>query len=325
MPILPALEIMASSEAHKRAAYAPEFASGSAYVIDHFCPIGQAAVPITDTGFIHADAAYDVVTSSKGYFFRLDDHLDRFERSCQIFKLKSPLTRLQTADILTRLVQLTGFRDAYIWWCVTRGDFPPGPNKTNPDAYQNRFFAFVVPYRSMSDDAMRSRGIDVAISREYIRIPSNSVDPRAKNFHWMDMKQSMFEAGSQGYDWAVLTDGNSYLTEAPGCNIFVLHGNTLATPDSGCLEGITRQSALELAGELGLKTEVRPVLVDELQNADDAFVCSSAGGIMPVNSVDGIVLGDSKGPGELVTRLHNLYWEKRWAGWHGIVIDYKSK
>ncbi len=313
---------MASSDAHQRAAHTPEYEAGSAYVFDHFCPIAQAAVPITDTGFIHADAAYDVVTSSKGYIFRLDDHLDRFEQSCEIFQLKSPFTRAETSKTLTRLVQLTGFKDAYIWWCVTRGDFPAGTNKTDPDAYQNRFFAFVVSYRSMSDDAMRSRGIDVTVSEKYIRIPASSIDPRAKNFHWMDMKQSMFEASSQGYDWSVLTDGEGHLTEAPGCNIFVLKGNTLATPDRGCLEGITRKSVLELAQELNLQTEVRPVPVAELRNADAAFLCSSAGGIMPVNSVDGVVLGGSKGPGEVVTRLHNLYWEKRWSGWYGIAIDY---
>jgi branched-chain amino acid aminotransferase len=324
MQILPVLEIMALSDAHQRAAYAPEYEAGSAYVLDHFCPISQAAVPITDTGFIHADAAYDVVTSSKGFFFRLDDHLDRFEQSCEIFQLRNPFTRTETSEILTRLVQLAGFKDAYIWWCVTRGDFPAGPNKTSPEAYQNRFFAFVVSYRFMADDAMRSRGIDVIVSKEIIRIPSESVDPRAKNFHWMDMKQSMFEAGSQGYDWSVLTDGKGHLTEAPGCNIFVLHGNTLATPDSGCLEGITRKTALELAQEINLLTEVRPVLVDELLDADAAFLCSSAGGIMPINSADGIVLGGSNGPGKVVTELHNLYWEKRWSGWHGLAINYEE-
>jgi len=324
MRILPVLKIMSSSDAHKRAKFAPEFEAGSAYVIDRYCPIGQAMVPITDTGFIHSDAAYDVVTSSKGYLFRFDEHLDRFEQSCRIFQLKNPFTRAETAEILIELLKLTGLKDAYIWWCVTRGDFPAGPNKTSPDSYRNRFFAFVVSYRAMSDDAMRSRGIDVTVSQNFVRIPADSVDPRAKNFHWMDMKQAMFEAGSQGYDWSVLTDGNGHLTEAPGCNIFVLHGNTLATPDSGCLEGITRKSALELAQEVGLQTEVRAVTVDELVNANEAFLCSSAGGIMPINSVDGIVLGGSKGPGEVVTKLHNLYWEKRWSSWHGIAVDYEE-
>jgi len=321
MPILPVLEIMGSSDAHSRATCAPEYEAGSAYVMGRFCPIGDAAIPITDTGFIHADAAYDVVTSSRGYIFRLDDHLDRFDRSCEIFKLTNPCSRAKTTEILTKLVQLTGLQDTYIWWCVTRGDFPPGPNKTDPNSYKNRLFAFAVSFRSMSDDAMRTRGIDLKISEKFVRISADSVDPRAKNFHWMDMKQAMFEAGSQGYDWAVLTDGNGLLTEAPGCNIFVLNGDTLATPDTGCLEGITRLTALELAEELGLRTKIGPVPVDQLLQADEAFVCSSAGGIMPVNSVDGNVLGGISGPGDTVTRLHNLYWEKRWSGWKGTAVS----
>ena len=325
MNVLPVLKIMSSSEAHERAAYAAKFTAGAAYVIDHFCPIGLAAVPITDTGFLHADAAYDVVTASRGYIFRLDDHLDRFERSCEIFQLQSPFARNEIADILIELVQLTGFKDAYIFWCVTRGDFPAGPNKTNPTAYQNRFFAFAVMYRSMSDDAMRSRGIDIMVSQNYVRIPANSVNPRAKNFHWMDMKQSMFEAGAEGYDWAVLTNGDGYLTEAPGCNVFAIHGDVLSTPDTGCLEGITRECVFELAQELSLSTEVRPVHVDELRNADEAFVCSSAGGIMPVNSVDRIAIGGASGRGNVSIRLHNLYWEKRWSGWNGTTIEYQQQ
>lgn len=321
MQILSVMEIMASSIAHSRGKYAPEYGTGSAFVIDHYCSITQAAVPIMDTGFIHADAAYDVVTASRGYLFRLDDHLDRFEQSCSIFQLNNPFSRAQTSEILIKLLQLTGYKDAYIWWCVTRGDFPAGQAKINPKAYQNRFFAFVVSYRFMADDALRIRGIDVMISKNIIRIPSNSVDPVAKNFHWMDMKQSMFEAGSQGFDWSVLTDGNNYLTEAPGCNIFILKGDTLATPDSGCLEGITRQSALELGKEIGLQTQVRPVHIDELHNADAAFLCSSAGGIMPINSVDGVILRDSHKLNGAVTRLHNLYWEKRWSGWYGTLVE----
>ena len=109
--------------------------------------------------------------------------------------------------------------------------------------------------------------------------------------------------------------------EAPGSNIFIIK-DVAATPDDGCLEGITRQTALELFEEVGVPVEVRKVSADELTNADEAFLTSSAGGIMPVSSVNGLVLPSGAMPAPITVELHNLYWEKRWAGWHARDVDY---
>ncbi|WP_207254704.1 MULTISPECIES: hypothetical protein [unclassified Pseudomonas] len=61
-------------------------------------------------------------------------------------------------------------------------------------------------------------------------------------------------------------------------------------------------------------------MIEQLRNADEAFLTSTAGGIMPINTVDGKVLGGKAGPGELATKLHNLYWSKRWDGWLGTAV-----
>ena len=118
-----------------------------------------------------------------------------------------------------------------------------------------------------------------------------------------------------------LPDG--YVSEASGENIFVVRDGVVYTPElTSCLEGITRRTTLELAAEIGLPAREEKVHADQLLAADEAFITSTAGGIMPVNSVDGIVFGGSDGPGELTARLHNLYWEKRWDGWLGTPVHY---
>ena len=94
--------------------------------------------------------------------------------------------------------------------------------------------------------------------------------------------------------------------------------------DSGCLEGITRKTTLELSAELGLPAHVEKVTADQLRDADEAFITSTAGGIMPINSVDDIVFGGTGGPGPLTATLHNLYWEKRWDGWLATPVDYDT-
>ena len=119
------------------------------------------------------------------------------------------------------------------------------------------------------------------------------------------------EAGEAGAEWSVMTDGNGILTEAPGSNIFVVRGNTVLTPELGCLEGVTRLTVRELCDELGLEVVVGTVKADQLLSADEAFLTSSAGGILPVSTVDGTPLCQGAGP--ISTKIHNLYWKKRWG------------
>jgi branched-chain amino acid aminotransferase len=164
--------------------------------------------------------------------------------------------------------------------------------------------------------------MDLVVSRERIRIPPRAVDPTAKNFCWLDMQMALFEAGERGAEWAVLADEAGYLTEAAGANIFAVIDGAVVSPDSGCLEGLTRKSVFDLCGELGLPARLRPVHAEELRTAQEVFMTTTAGSIMPVRSVDGIAVGGRNGPGEISVRLHNLYWEKRWAGWHATPVRY---
>ena len=322
MAILPVQSIMQDNPAHQRAEHEALYENGAAYVIDHYCALEQAAVSVTDCGFAHADAAYDVTTATRGYIFRLDEHLQRYQQSLAKFRLENPFSLAATRDILINLVRNSGYRDAFIWWCATRGDFPAGLQKIDPANYQPRFYAYVMPFRFYADDALRQKGVDIMIARSRWRIPDTSVDPTAKNFHWMDMKLTLFEAFDAGYEWSVLTDAEGLLTEAPGSNIFLVNGNRLLTPAKGCLEGITRQSTLDIATEMGLETCVGAVHADELFAADEAFLTSSAGGIAPINSVDGKILGGQPGPGPRTVEIHNAYWRKRWNGWNGTRVDY---
>ena len=323
MEIIRAGEIMASHPEHARLAHDPAYAIGSAFVIDRCCPITEAAVPITDCGFMHADAVYDVVSVSRGAFFRLERHQARFARSCDAIRVHNPFSREREAEILHELVALTGLRDAYVWWCVTRGQPPLGRGEMiDAGKFENRFYAFVVPFIFVADDEQRSRGLDLVVSREWIRISPRAVDPTAKNFHWLDMQMSLFEAGARGAEWSVLTDEEGFLTEAVGANIFAVVDGAVVTPDSGCLEGITRESVFDLCAELGIPWKARKLHADEIASAQEVFLSTTAGSIMPVRSMDGAPVAGREGPGEVSTRLHNLYWEKRWDGWDATPVRY---
>jgi branched-chain amino acid aminotransferase len=309
-------------DAGTRLPHEDRYEGGAAYVHGVFCPLAEASIPIMDMGFLQADATYEKATVARGRYFRLEDHFDRFERSCAKFALRNPLSREEMVEVFNELLRLTGMTEAGVFWVVTRGMSKAASDRNNPDAFDNRFYAIVDRYTSISTPEQRTNGLDVIVSERYIRTPPKAVDPTAKNFNWQDMKLSLFEARERNADWSVLTDADGYLTEAAGANIFVVENGELYTPDSGCLEGITRLAAIDLAEMIGVPTHMEKVHADRLRNAEDAFLTSTAGGIMPINSVDGVVLGGTEGPGELAHRLDELYWEKLLDGWKSTPVDY---
>ena len=100
---------------------AEDFSEGAAFVDETYVPIAKARVPILDAGFIRSDCTYDVVSVWDGKFFRLADHLERFERGMTELRLSIGLERSDVAGVLAQLVRLSGLRDAYVEMIATRG------------------------------------------------------------------------------------------------------------------------------------------------------------------------------------------------------------
>lgn len=157
-----------------------DFSQGAAWVRGAYVPIAQAAIPITDWGFLRSDATYDVVTVWDGAFFRLDAHRERFLRSCGRFRLDPGKSRVEIVEILSGCVRRAGLRSAYVEMVCTRGQPPWGSR--DPRQAANQFYAFAVPYVWIANEEQRRRGLNVVVS-DVQRIPAASVDPTAKNYH----------------------------------------------------------------------------------------------------------------------------------------------
>jgi len=281
------------------------FAAGAAYVDGAFVPMAEARIPLGDLGFIRSDCTYDVVHVWRGRFFRLDAHLDRFLASAAKLRLVVPLEGERLADMLHGLVARTGLKDAYVNMTVTRGTLPPGSR--NPLDCRNRLYAFAVPFMWIARPVEAERGIAMIVATPE-RISMKSFDQSVKNFMWGDLTAAMIEAGEKGAKVPVLLDAEANVTEGPGFNVFVVKEGALATPDTGVLHGITRRTAIELAASLNVETRIVPVSLGELRSADEIFITSTAGGIMPVTRLDGAPVGDGE-PGPVAQRLLELYWQ----------------
>ena len=291
---------------------------GAAFVDGAYVPIAEARIPILDWGLLRSDCTYDVVHVWGGRFFRLDHHLDRFAANVEALRLRLPYTRDEIVEILMRLMRQTGLREAYVELICTRGTPPKGSR--DPRRCANRFYAFVIPFLWIATEEQRARGLHLHVSA-IPRIPPQSVSPRIKNFHWGDMNRALFEAFEAGCDLPVLIDLDGNISEGPGFNVFAVKAGTVTTPEGTCLDGITRQTALDLLAEQNVEVVIGAFSPEELRAADEAFITSTAGGIVPVTRVDHRPLGDGE-PGPVTIRLKNLYWQRHDDGRDGTPIDY---
>lgn len=280
---------------------------GCAYVDGRYVDPADAKISIFDWGFLHSDATYDVAHVWQGKFFRLGDHLERFFQSMKRLRLDPGVTRDEVRAVMHECVRRAALSDAYVEVLCTRG--LPAPGSRDPRTCTNRFMAFAIPFVWIADPDKQRRGIDMAVSGIQ-RIAPASVDPRVKNYHWLDMVMALFDAYDAGRETAVLVDAQGNVAEGPGFNVFAVVDDRLVTPEAGVLEGVSRRTVLELAQAQGIRVELRPLPVAELRRASEVFLSSTGGGVIAVARLDGVPVGGRPAGefGPVTARLQAAYW-----------------
>jgi branched-chain amino acid aminotransferase len=287
---------------------ASPFAAGAAYVKDRYMPIAEAAIPVTDWGFTRSDVVYDVVSVWDGAFFRPEDHLDRFAASMAKRRLRIAEDRAGIAAVLHKCVSLAELDAAYVAMVATRGK-PRALGSRRPADCDNYLIAYALPWIDVIPKDVQARGAHLWIASTP-RVPDQSVDPTIKNYQWSDLTSGLLEAHEHDFDTSVNCDAQGLVTEGPGFNICVIKDGALTTPDRGSLQGITRKTVLEVCESLGVPAAVAPLTRAELEDADEVFLCTTAGGVMPVSRVMTRILGNDR-PGPITMKIHDTFW-----AWH---------
>ncbi|MBT3925902.1 MAG: branched-chain amino acid transferase [Rhodospirillaceae bacterium] len=293
-------------------------AESIAFIDDQFVPISEAKISILEPTFTKSDVVYDTLSSWKGYMFRLDEHLERFQNSYRAMQLKPPYPLEEIRRIVAECIERSGFEDTCVTLMATRGPFIDLADRDIRKC-KNGLIAVCVPYYWVLGEAKQTSGVNMVIT-ENQRVPAGAIDARVKNFNWMDLTRGLLEAYEKGGDSALLCTPDGLLSEGPGFNIWLAKDGKLFTPRGNLLEGVTRRSVFELAQEMGAEPTEKPLRPDDLRGADEAFTSTTAGGITPVTQVDGKTLGNGA-PGILTMRLNDEYWRRRKDGWHGTRVE----
>jgi branched-chain amino acid aminotransferase len=274
------------------------------YINGEHIPAAEAKISVFDSGFNFADGVFEGLRVYNGGVYRLDDHVRRLYESARAFSIDIGMSRQQfTAEILNWLRANRIREDFHFRPIVTRGDrFPP---RLDPKFAQARARIIMVggPIRPASRAGQR-----VVIS-SYRRVAPDALDPRIKSLNYGNNLMGRLDAGRRHADDAVMLDSAGFVAEASAANIFVYRRGRLLTPlPKACLEGITRDTVIQIAQREGIPCEERDLTPTELLNADEVFLCGTGTELSPVVEVEGSKIGSGE-IGPITERLLSIYGE----------------
>ena len=285
-----------------------------AYVNGEYVPQSEAKLSVFDHGVLYGDGVYDTWCAWNGYIFKMDQHIDRLFRSIHLFQIDMPLSKEELKDVIVKVVETNGEKNQYIKCLVTRG---VGPRPLlAPVGCKTSVVVFSRPYLWLIEPEKQEKGVKARITNRRTISPL-SLDTKAKTLNYAVFVLAKMEALNAGADEAIMLDTHGFVNEAPGYNVFIVRQGKLYTPSAeNILMGITRETVCEIAQKEGLEVIEDRLIPHDLYTADEVFLSSTAGGIIPIVEVDGRTISSGK-PGSVTKRLNRLYLEMLEAGVHG--------
>jgi branched-chain amino acid aminotransferase len=238
--------------------------------------------------------------------FRLEEHVGRLFSSAHIFLMDVPFSRDEIREAIIATVGVNKVRECYIRPLIYIGYGAMGLYpKDNPV----KVCIAVWPWGTYLGEEGIANGIRIKVS-SFIRGHVNSNLSRGKVCgYYVNSQLAKKEAISCGYDEALLLDTEGYVSEGSGENVFIVRNGVLkTTPLTSILEGITRDSIMEIARNEGIPVLEERFTRDELYIADEAFFTGTAAEVTPIREVDGRIIGGGK-PGGITKRLQSVFFD----------------
>jgi len=265
------------------------------YLNGSLIPRSQARISVLDYGFLYGFGLFETMRAYGGQVFRLDSHLNRLARSAEILGL--PIEALDLKGAVRDTIHANKLSDARVRITISIGE---GGMVPDPSACRQPTVLILAGHYQPYPKQVYEKGFRAVVSS--IRRNSQSPLSRLKSANYLENMLAKQEARAAGVDEAICLNEKGLLAEASMSNIFLVDDGILRTPgeESGILPGITREVVLELASQLGINTFEQDISLDELFQAQEAFLTNSLMEIMPLTEIDGKPVGS--GEPESVTR-----------------------
>ncbi|MCE5269633.1 MAG: branched-chain-amino-acid transaminase [Planctomycetaceae bacterium] len=270
----------------------------------------DAKISVYDHGLLYGDGVFEGIRCYVGKVFRLDEHLDRLWDSAKAIALEIPMTKADLAKAVVDTLAVNNIKDGYIRLLVTRG---VGSLGLDPNKAARPSIIIITDSIALYPADWYQKGLDIVTSSVQ-RMPPAALSPRVKSMNYLNNILAKIEASNAGCIEAMLLNQKGEVAECTGDNIFFVRKGKLCTPgpDAGILEGITRNSVIELAEKMGIEVCQTPLTKFDAYVADECFLTGSGAELIPVVKIDGRVIGDGT-PGpitkKIIERFHKLVRE----------------
>ena len=255
----------------------------------------EAKVPIFVHALHYGTAVFEGIRAYPSddnlYIFRLKEHMDRLRKSANVYSFTTKFSADELCKASVDLIRKNGIREScYLRPLTFVGMHGIDLNVTKNSPTHTTIIIF--PFAKY----FKGDGISACIS-SWRRIDDESIPPMAKaSGNYLNSVLATQECRRNGYDESILLDRNGCVSEASGENIFVVRNGKLHTPQlsDSILEGITRNTAITIAGELGYDVVERPISRTELYLADEIFLTGTAAEIIAITKIDGNIIGNGR-------------------------------
>lgn len=256
----------------------------------------EAVISINDVAVLRGYSAFEALRTYNRRPFHLDKHLTRLYRSAELIELEVPWSRETLEAIIREVIERNLYRHAAIRILVTGGESEDSILPTGEPTLAVLISA--LGERDMERFAQGYRLITTRLQR---------TEPDAKTTSYLVAIRALKDAARRNASDALYVNERGHVLEATRSNFFIFRGDALITPEAGVLKGITRNVVLDLAMER-FPIEERPILLDELALADEAFITSSSKEIMPVVQINDLKIGKGL-PGRRTYELEQRFIE----------------
>lgn len=277
------------------------------YLNGDFVPAEEAKVSVFDHGLLYGDGVFEGIRFYNGRVFKLDEHLQRLYDSAKAIRLEIPLKPEEMEEVVLETIRKNNLRDGYVRPVVTRG---PGDLGLDPDKCPEPFIFVIADTIVLYPDESYENGLSVITVPTRRNVPE-ALNPRIKSLNYLNNILAKIEAGNINAasdipiaQEAIMLSNDGYVVECTGDNIFIIKDEAVYTPPTyiGALEGVTRNTAMDLARDMGLEVEEKIFTRYEVYIADECFLTGTAAEVIPVVKVDGRIIGDGK-PGKITREL----------------------
>jgi branched-chain amino acid aminotransferase len=251
------------------------------------------------------------------YIFRLKDHMERLHRSARVYSFAINYSAKELCDATIELLRRISIKEScYIRPLTFVGMHGIDLNITRDSPTHTVIIIF--PFAKY----FKGEGIKACVS-SWRRIHDTSTPPMAKAAgNYLNSILATQESRKSGYNESILLDTEGNVSEAAGENIFIVRNKKIYTPFTACsvLEGITRDSAITIARDMGYDLAERPIVRTELYMADEVFLTGTAAEIIAVTNIDGLQIGDGR-EGSVTRSIREMYTKivsaeiKEYLGW----------